>query len=336
MVGSGLWPRKEIRLVRTDDARAQGKNRAPDGRDLEDEPAEALHRNPDRRGDPQGRGGARRRLRGARQLGIVGRSVLPRGGTCDKLGPPPVRRGQGLPDPHQPKNARRDRAAGRGRADRRAQPQGIRALGQRFQHHPFEKNGGGFSRESVMKKQFTLGFIAFFGFVCAAVARPAGAGVLRSCDGYSALDAAARAALATGYLEGVQAALDNETRDMLVPPDDKDHPIWWVLPRGGLTPERLERSLAVFCRSKANAKRDLAGAFLQIAARKAGLPRIGMPLDDGPSETWRAVLGASRLRCSTYLAAGDAERSYLMYGYFLGTAAARTVIKTPPVLSLMV
>ncbi|HEX9443372.1 MAG TPA: hypothetical protein VGA73_04595 [Candidatus Binatia bacterium] len=187
-----------------------------------------------------------------------------------------------------------------------------------------------------MKKQFTLGFIAFFGFVCAAVARPAGAGVLRSCDGYSALDAAARAALATGYLEGVQAALDKETRDMLVPPDDKDHPIWWVLPRGGLTPERLERSLAVFCRSKANAKRDLAGAFLQIAARKAGFPRIGMPLDDGPSETWRAVLGASRLRCSSYLAAGDAERSYLMYGYFLGTAAVRTVLKTPPELSLMV
>src|SRR5215510_1366133 len=50
------------------------------------------------------------------------------------------------------------------------------------------------------------------------------------CSDYKSLDQAQRAYLAYGYLEGVQGALDKEGTDILVPPSDPRHPIWWGFP----------------------------------------------------------------------------------------------------------
>ncbi|HEY3305522.1 MAG TPA: hypothetical protein VGL70_18520 [Candidatus Binatia bacterium] len=157
-----------------------------------------------------------------------------------------------------------------------------------------------------------------------------------TCGSYNILDAKARAALATGYLEGVQAAVDKEARDMLVPPEDQDHPIWWVLPAGEITADHLGTRLTAVCRSKANENKKLLDAFLGLAARKDGFPRIGLPLNDGPTETWRTFLSKCRLRCSNYLATDDAERAHLIYGYYLGTSALTSILKTSPELSLTV
>ena len=192
-----------------------------------------------------------------------------------------------------------------------------------------------------MKRSRQFGSLSVIGLVAfLSIGTPAYSGgvisVPWSCGDYNTLGDKPREALATGYLEGVQAAVDKEMRDMLVPPEDQDHPIWWVLPAGEITADHLESRLTAVCRSKANEDKKLLAAFLGLAARKDGFPRIGLPLSDGPSETWRTVLGKCRLRCSNYLLTDDAERTHLIYGYFLGTSAIRTILKTPPELSLMV
>jgi hypothetical protein len=161
-------------------------------------------------------------------------------------------------------------------------------------------------------------------------------GVPWTCGSFIRSTDMARAALATGYLEGVQAALDKEMRDMLVPPEDRDHPIWWVLPEGEVSADNLESSLTAICKYSAGEEKKLADVLSSIAVRTDGSPRIGRPLDDGPSEAWRTVLGTSRLRCANYLSTSDSEQANLIYGYFLGTSAIKSVLKTPPELSLIV
>lgn len=161
-------------------------------------------------------------------------------------------------------------------------------------------------------------------------------GVPWTCGRFIRSTDQARAALATGYLEGVQAALDKEMRDMLVPPEDRDHPIWWVLPEGEVSAENLESSLTAFCKYRAGEEKKLADVLSGIAARTDGSPRIGLPFSDGPSEAWRSILGTSRLRCADYLLTSEPEQANLIYGYFLGTSAIKSVLKTPPELSLTV
>jgi hypothetical protein len=161
-------------------------------------------------------------------------------------------------------------------------------------------------------------------------------GVPWTCGSYIRSTDKARTAFATGYLEGVQAALDKERRDMLVPPEDRDHPIWWVLPEGEVSADNLESSLTAVCQYSAGEEKKLADVLRGIAARTDGFPRIGLPLDDGPSEAWRSVLGASELRCANYLSTSEPEQANLIYGYFLGTSALKSVLKTPPELSLTV
>jgi hypothetical protein len=161
-------------------------------------------------------------------------------------------------------------------------------------------------------------------------------GVPWTCGSYIRSTDMARAALATGYLEGVQAALDKEMRDMLVPPEDRDHPIWWVLPEGEVSADNLESSLTAICKYSAGEEKKLADVLSGIAVRTDGSPRIGRPLDDGPSEAWRTVLGTSRLRCANYISTSELEQANLIYGYFLGTSAIKSVLKTPPELSLIV
>jgi len=157
-----------------------------------------------------------------------------------------------------------------------------------------------------------------------------------SCGRYSASSGKERTALATGYLEGVQAALNKDRSDILVPPEHPDHPVWWVLPNREMTADQLERSLSAFCQSKLNEEKTLLYAFLSIAARKDGAPRTGLPLSDGPSEQWRQVLEGSRHTCLDYASASDNERGNLIYGYFLGTKAAGLALNTPRELSLVV
>ena len=158
----------------------------------------------------------------------------------------------------------------------------------------------------------------------------------RSCSSYNASSNKEKTALTTGYLEGIQAALDKETDDILVPPENREHPIWWVLPNGKITAEGLETSLSAFCKSKGNEGKTLLDAFLSIAARKEGSPRIGLAFDDGQSDKWRRILRESRFTCVNYSSARESERDSLIYGYFLGTKALRLTLKTPRELSLMV
>jgi len=156
-----------------------------------------------------------------------------------------------------------------------------------------------------------------------------------SCASYNAASSRERAALTTGYLEGVQAAIDKEMADMLVPPENREHPVWWALPTGEIAADGLETSLSVFCKSKANEDKKLLDALLSIAARKEGSPRTGLGFDE-PSDKWRTILGKSTLMCSNYTSASESEQADLVYGYFLGTKAARLALKTPRELSLMV
>src|SRR5262249_12804407 len=76
-----------------------------------------------------------------------------------------------------------------------------------------------------------LALLGMLGLLGLSRATPAAAQEVR-CSDYSGLDRAQRAYLAYGYLEGVQGALDKEGTDILVPPSDPRHPIWWVLPSG--------------------------------------------------------------------------------------------------------
>ena len=202
-------------------------------------------------------------------------------------------------------------------------------------YSPASKITGG-----VMKNAKEIGFIIFVWtafFLIYPNPEQVGGGTAApsTCGAYTAMSATARTALATGYLEGVQAAVDKEPRDMLVPPEHQDHPIWWVLPAGEITAEHLENRLTALCRSRASEGKKLLDAFLGLAAKKEGSPRIGLALSDGPSETWRTFLGKCRLRCSNYLATQNNERS-LIYGYFLGTRALKSILQTPPEQALMI
>ena len=192
-----------------------------------------------------------------------------------------------------------------------------------------------------MRKNGLIGFGISIGFVftiaaCASANAGGAAGIAGSCGSYNAVSRKERVALATGYLEGVQAALNKDRSDILVPPEHRDHPVWWLLPNREMTADQLDMSLSAFCKSRLNEEKSLLHAFLGIAARNDGSPRTGLPLSDGPSEQWRQVLESSRLTCSDYASASDNERSKLIYGYFLGAKAVGLTLNTPRELSLVV
>jgi hypothetical protein len=192
-----------------------------------------------------------------------------------------------------------------------------------------------------MKIKIRIAFFAVMGIllsiaICDPVYSGGPARTLASCASYNALDAKARAALSAGYLEGVQAAVDKEARDMLVPPWHEDHPIWWALPNGDVTADNLDASLAMFCNAAPNQDKRLPEAFLRVAARNDGAPRIGIPFSDGPSDRWRKIIEKSGPACSDYDSASDIERTNLIYGYFLGASAIKSILQTPPEQSVMV
>lgn len=173
-----------------------------------------------------------------------------------------------------------------------------------------------------------LGLIALLGVLCD-VAADGRNSVAQSCARYLRLPDNTRTALATGYLEGVQAGLKKESRDMLVPPEDREHPIWWVLPEGEVSSENLDSALTAFCKYAAGKETSLADAFSGIAARKDGKPRTAPAPSDGRSELGRAILPASRLRCVNYLSTAESEKAHFIYGYFLGAKAVTAALETP-------
>jgi hypothetical protein len=148
-----------------------------------------------------------------------------------------------------------------------------------------------------------------------------------TCGDYAGLEQVQRTYLAYGYLEGVQAALDKERTDVLVPPSDPRHPIWWVLP-GGLGEKPflgLAERLDAHCRASENRRDSLLRAFLSISVQRQGSPWMGASTYKKEAEAWKNFLGGKEtsLSCSDYLTLPEGTRQAGVYGYYLGTEALR-------------
>lgn len=152
-----------------------------------------------------------------------------------------------------------------------------------------------------------------------------------ACNNYSDLAESQKVSLAYGYLEGVQAALDKEVTDILVPPSDAKHPMWWVLPTGlGQNPfTGLAQKLTQHCQSGKNRKKRLLDAFLSIAHQKSGWPALGISFDNEKTDPWKNILGGkeSSVSCSAYNVSPVETRQAIIYGYYLGTEALRVALK---------
>ena len=153
-----------------------------------------------------------------------------------------------------------------------------------------------------------------------------------ACLDYVDLSESQRLSLAYGYLEGVQAALDKELTDILVPPSNPQHPLWWVLPTG--LPDNpsvgLAQKLEQHCRSGNSQHERLLDAFLSIAHQKSGSPALGISVDKKKTDPWKNILGGKEtsVSCSAYSASPVATRQAMIYGYYLGTEALRIALKS--------
>ncbi len=148
-----------------------------------------------------------------------------------------------------------------------------------------------------------------------------------TCTDYSALTQDQQVSLAYGYLEGVQAALDKDPVDVLVPPSDSEHPMWWVLPKMASDPfTELAGKLAAHCKS-ADRNKPILDSFLAIAYQKQGWPSLGISVDKKKTDPWKRFLGGS-VSCSAYNASPQGTRQAMIYGYRLGTEALRVALKS--------
>ena len=138
--------------------------------------------------------------------------------------------------------------------------------------------------------------------------------------------------MAYGYFEGVQAALEKEVTDILVPPSDPKHPMWWVLPTElGKNPFiGLAQKLEQHCRSEKNQQKRLLDAFLSIAHQKSGWPALGISFDKAKTDPWKSILGGkeSSVSCSAYNASPVDTRQAIIHGYYLGTEALKVALKS--------
>ena len=152
-----------------------------------------------------------------------------------------------------------------------------------------------------------------------------------ACLDYIDLTQSQKLSLAYVYLEGVQAALDKEVTDILVPPSDPKHPIWWVLPIG--LPENpsvgLARKVEQHCQSGNNQHQMLLDAFLSIAHQKSGSPALGISVNRKKTDPWKNILGGNEtsVSCSAYSASPVGTRQAITYGYYVGTEALRIALK---------
>jgi hypothetical protein len=161
-----------------------------------------------------------------------------------------------------------------------------------------------------------------------------------SCSMYIAsYNDSARVTFALGYLEGVQAALTKEVADIIVPPSDRDHPIWWVLPTGGTTVDVLADRLSSTCRAQHDS--DLVKAALSMAYKRDGRPAFGILSDKETGkpgkehDKWKQFLREATTTCKTYNKSNVLARQALVSGYFVGTEAYRIAMKDPPVVPWM-
>lgn len=153
-----------------------------------------------------------------------------------------------------------------------------------------------------------------------------------TCNNYAGLAESQKISLTYGYLEGVQAALEKEVTDILVPPSDPKHPMWWVLPIGlGNNPAiGLAHKLEQHCQSGKDQEQRLLDAFLSIAYQKSGWPALGISFDKKKTDPWRSVLGGkeSGVSCPAYNASPVETRQAIIYGYYLGTEALKIALKS--------
>jgi len=171
-----------------------------------------------------------------------------------------------------------------------------------------------------------LALLGMLGLLGLSGATPAAAQEVR-CSDYSSLDQTQRAYLAYGYLEGVQGALDKERTDVLVPPSDPRHPIWWVLP-DGLADKPfigLAEKVGAYCQAPDKRGDSLLRAFLSQSVQHNGSPWLGASTIKKESASWKNFLGGKEtsLSCPDYLANPEVTRQAIVYGYYLGTEALR-------------
>jgi hypothetical protein len=144
----------------------------------------------------------------------------------------------------------------------------------------------------------------------------------------------ARSLFAYGYLEGVQAALTKEIADVLVPTSDRDHPVWWVLPTGGISVGSIKDRLNAACEARPGS--DLVKAALSIASRKEGWPKFGIWIDEKTGELskdrdkFKKFLVGEPATCRSYNTLSEPIRQALVDGYFVGTEAYRVAMKERP------
>jgi hypothetical protein len=133
---------------------------------------------------------------------------------------------------------------------------------------------------------------------------------------------------AYGYLEGVQAALTKGVADVLVPPSNADHPMWWVLPSQTEGYDALVQKWVTAC--KVNKVTDLLDAiFLTAARKKEDWPAFGVWLDketgklSSDHDKWKQFLGEDGVTCEQYTKSPEDTRQNIVTGYFIGTEAFR-------------
>jgi hypothetical protein len=142
---------------------------------------------------------------------------------------------------------------------------------------------------------------------------------------YSSTD---QRAFAYGYLEGVQAALTKGIADVLVPPSNSDHPMWWVLPPQTEGYDSLVQKWVTAC--KVNKVTDLLDAILLAAARKKeDWPAFGVWIDKETGklspdhDKWKKFMGEDGVTCKQYTKSPEDTRQSIVTGYFTGTEAFR-------------
>lgn len=123
--------------------------------------------------------------------------------------------------------------------------------------------------------------VGMFWFALAKPLRPAeGQRTSATCMDYRALTQDQKVSMAYGYLEGVQAALDKDVADIIVPPSNPTHPMWWVLPNGlGENPYMgLAQRLDAQCQVSESQNQPLLNVFLSLAHQKGGFHPLGSRL----------------------------------------------------------
>ena len=150
-----------------------------------------------------------------------------------------------------------------------------------------------------------------------------------TCTDYRALPQDQKVSVAYGYLEGVQAALDKDVADIIVPPSNPEHPMWWVLPNGlGQNPYTgLAQRLDAQCQVAESRNQPLLNVFLSLAHQKEGFPAFGITNDKKKTDPWRQFLGGS-VSCSAYNESPEETRQAIVYGYYLGTEALKIALKS--------